>query len=120
MSLGPPHLPTQASQQLYVQGSVITILLLFSIISEEPGVQRSESHAQGGIFIKQQSQCSGFPGGASGKNQPASAGDTRDAGSIPGSGRSPGVRTDNLVRYYGIFHEPRNLPANIPWGWSEM
>ena len=26
------------------------------------------------------------------KNPPAKAGDTRDAGSIPGSGRSPGVR----------------------------
>ena len=32
----------------------------------------------------------GFPGGASDKNPPASAGDVRDAGSIPGSGRSPG------------------------------
>ena len=32
----------------------------------------------------------GFPGGASGKNLPTNAGDTRDAGSNPGSGRSPG------------------------------
>jgi len=32
----------------------------------------------------------GFPGGASGKNLPASAGDSRDAGSIPGSEGSPG------------------------------
>ena len=33
----------------------------------------------------------GFPGGASGKkNLPANAGDTRDTGSICGSGRSPG------------------------------
>ena len=31
-----------------------------------------------------------FPGGASGKNLPANAGDVRDAGSIPGSGRSCG------------------------------
>ena len=30
----------------------------------------------------------GFPGGASG-NPPASAGDTRDMGSIPGPGRFP-------------------------------
>ena len=29
----------------------------------------------------------GFPGGVSGKDLPANAGDTRDAGSIPGSGR---------------------------------
>ena len=32
----------------------------------------------------------GFPGVASGKNPPANAGDTRDAGLIPGSGRSLG------------------------------
>ena len=35
----------------------------------------------------------GFPsGGSEGKNPPANAGDTGDSGSIPGSGRSPGVR----------------------------
>ena len=33
----------------------------------------------------------GFPGGAGVKNPPANTGDTGDAGSIPGSGRSPGV-----------------------------
>ena len=32
----------------------------------------------------------GFPGGASGKNLPASAEDARDAGSIPGSEGSTG------------------------------
>ena len=32
----------------------------------------------------------GFPDGAVINNPPASAGDTRDAGSIPASGRSPG------------------------------
>ena len=34
-------------------------------------------------------QAKGFPGGISGKEPPANAGDLRDAGSIPGSGRSP-------------------------------
>ena len=33
----------------------------------------------------------GFLDGAMVKNLPASAGDARDMGSIPGSGRSPGV-----------------------------
>ena len=33
----------------------------------------------------------GFPGGAVVKNPPANAGDEGDSGSIPGSGRSPGV-----------------------------
>jgi len=32
----------------------------------------------------------GFPGGTAVKNLPAKAGDIRDMGSIPGSGRSPG------------------------------
>ena len=33
----------------------------------------------------------GFPGGEVVKNPPANAGDSRDARSIPGSERSPGV-----------------------------
>ena len=33
------------------------------------------------------------------KNPPASAGDARDAGSIPGSGRSPGGRNGNSFQY---------------------
>ena len=43
----------------------------------------------------------GFPGGAVVKNLPANAGDTRDAGSIPGSRRSPGEGNGN--------------PSRIPW-----
>ena len=41
--------------------------------------------------------CEGFPGGASGK-----AGDTRDMGSIPGSGSSPGVGNSNPLKYSGL------------------
>ena len=33
------------------------------------------------------------------KNPPANAGDTRDVGSIPGSGRSPGIGNGNPLRY---------------------
>ena len=33
------------------------------------------------------------------KNPPASAGDRRDTGSIPGLGRSPGEGHDNLLQY---------------------
>ena len=33
------------------------------------------------------------------KNQPATAGDTRDTGLIPGSGRSPGVGSGNPLQY---------------------
>ena len=37
----------------------------------------------------------GFPGGIVVKNQPASAGGTRDASSVPGLGRSPGEGNGN-------------------------
>ena len=40
----------------------------------------------------------GFPGGLVIKNPPANAGDTRDAGSIPGSRRSPGVGNSNPLQ----------------------
>ena len=33
------------------------------------------------------------------KNLSANAGDARDVGSIPGSGRSPGVGNDNPLQY---------------------
>ena len=38
----------------------------------------------------------GFPGGSTVKNPPASAG---DKGSIPGSRRSPGEESGNLLQY---------------------
>ena len=41
----------------------------------------------------------GFPGGTVVKNLPANTGDTRDMGSIPNSGRSPGVGSGNLPQY---------------------
>ena len=41
----------------------------------------------------------GFPGGTSGKDPPASAGDVRDSGLIPQLGRSPGGRNDNPLQY---------------------
>ena len=41
----------------------------------------------------------GFPGGVVIKNLPASAGDIRDAGSIPGLGRFPGEGNGNPLQY---------------------
>ena len=41
----------------------------------------------------------GFLGGIVVKYLPANAGDARDMGSIPGSGRSPGERNGNPVQY---------------------
>ena len=40
-----------------------------------------------------------FPGGTVLKNPPAHGGDARDAGSIPGLGRSPGVGKGNPLQY---------------------
>ena len=41
----------------------------------------------------------GFPGGAEVKNLPVNAEEARDAGLIPGLGRSPGVGNGNLLQY---------------------
>ena len=41
----------------------------------------------------------GIPGGSVVKNLPASAGDLRDAGSIPGSGRSPEEENGYPLQY---------------------
>ena len=41
----------------------------------------------------------GFPGGASGKEPSGNAGDTRDVGSILGSGRSPGGEHGNPLQH---------------------
>ena len=40
-----------------------------------------------------------LPGGSVVKNLPANAGDARDAGSTPGSGRSPGIGNGNPLQY---------------------
>ena len=46
-----------------------------------------------------------FPGGI--KNLPANAGDARDVGSIPDSGRSPGGGNGNLLQY-SCLENPRD------------
>ena len=46
----------------------------------------------------------GLPGGSVVKNLPANAGDMGDAGSIPGSGRSPGGGNGNPLQYSCLEH----------------
>ena len=41
----------------------------------------------------------GFPSGASGKEPPTNVGESRDTGSIPGPGRSPGGENGNPLQY---------------------
>ena len=48
----------------------------------------------------------GFPDGSVVKNLPASAGDARNLGLIPGLGRSPGKENGNLLQF---------LAWEIPW-----
>ena len=59
----------------------------------------------------------GFPGDVV-KNPPAIAGDRGDEGSIPGSGRSPGVGNGNTLQYSCLekFHGQRSLVGYSPWG----
>ena len=49
------------------------------------------------------------------KNPPANAGDVRDLGSIPGSGRSPGGRNGNPLQYSCL----ENSKDRGPW-WATV
>ena len=55
------------------------------------------------------------------KNPHANLGDARDAGSIPGSGKSPGVESGNPAVFLPRkFHEQRRLEGYSPWGHKEL
>ena len=49
----------------------------------------------------------GFPGGGSGKESAGNAGDARDAGSIPGLGRSARVGNGNPMAKFLPWEIPR-------------
>ena len=54
------------------------------------------------------------------KNSPVNAGDARDVGSIPGSGRSLGIGNGNLPIFLpGKCHGQRSLADYSPWGHKE-
>ena len=56
------------------------------------------------------------------KNLPANAGDTRDTGSIPGLGGSPGGRNGQptLVFLPGESHGQRSLAGYSSWGCKKL
>ena len=61
----------------------------------------------------------GFPGGTVVRNLPTNAGDSRDAGSIPGLERSPGIRNGNLLQYSCLENPMDRVtwnPLQPPWG----
>ena len=55
----------------------------------------------------------GFPGGTVVKNLPANAGDTRDAGSIPGPGRSLGEGNGKQLQYSGLGNPMDEEPGRL-------
>ena len=63
----------------------------------------------------------GFPSGLAVENLPARAQDIKDTGSIPGSGRSPGVGNSNLLQYPCLekSHGQRSLVGYSPWSHKE-
>ena len=64
----------------------------------------------------------GFPGGTSGKEPHANAGDVRDEDSILGSGRSPGGGNGNPFQYSCLkkSHGQRSLAGYSPKDWKEL
>ena len=68
--------------------------------------------------IEHTSKRMGFPGGLVVKKLPANEGDIRDAGSMPGLGRSPGggARQTTAEFLPGESHGQRSLAGYSPWG----
>ena len=64
----------------------------------------------------------GIPRGAGVKNPPVHAGDTGDAGSIRGSGRSPGGGNGSPLQYSCLEnpHGQRSLASCSPRGYREL
>ena len=99
----PPCLLSSSGQHLYL------VLLQNPFIGQMFSPWRSQGSsllAFPGSFIYLKIFCNflfcigiGSPGGTVVKNQPATAGDTGDAGSIPESGRSPGEGNGNPLQY---------------------
>ena len=54
-----------------------------------------------------------FPGGASGKDLPANAGELRDSGSIPGLGRSPGEGNGSPLQYSCLENPMTEEPGGL-------
>ena len=54
-----------------------------------------------------------FPGGLVVKNPPSNAGDSGDVGSIPMSGRSPGLGNGNLLQYFAWKNPQTEEPSRL-------
>ena len=67
-------------------------------------IESKGDHSVWNPDLLQNRKSSDFPGGAVIKNPPAKAGDTREAGSIPGWGRSPGGGSGNPLQHSCLEH----------------
>ena len=83
-------------------------------MGEPGGLPSMGSHRVGhdGSDLAAAVDAGGFPGGAVAKNPPTNAGDARDAGSIPGSGRPPGEGNGNPLQYSCL----ENFMDREAWG----
>ena len=54
------------------------------------------------------------------KNLPANAGDIRDAGLIPGSGRSPGGGHGNPLQYSCLENPWWNMVHKVAKNWTQL
>ena len=86
--------------------SQMRLFLAFVTTNTTPSFQASSHHkplrtviSSYPAFWLRSSTVGGFPGGTVAKNRPANAGDTREAGSILGSGRSTGIGNGNPLEY---------------------
>ena len=71
------------------QNSYLEILKPKMVVTGDGAFGRCPDHEGGAFKSALIKKTSGFPGSLVVKNPPANAGDARDLGSIPGSGRSP-------------------------------
>ena len=68
-------------------------------MGQSPGLKAGDLTSVNSVFHLGAIKSGGFPGSSAVKNSPANAGDLRDAGLIPGSGRSPGEGHGNPLQY---------------------
>ena len=61
-----------------------------------------------------------IPGGAAVENLPAKAGDSGDADSIPGSGRSPGGGNGNPLQYSHLENSMDRQVRGVTKNWTPL
>ena len=88
----------------------------------------THTHAYTYMYINSSVYVRGFPGSTSDKNPPPMPEDPRGPGSIPGSGRSPGVGNGNSLQYSCLENfmeeEPGGLqsmgPQRVGQDWAQI